>query len=63
MKIITFKDFKTKKGYDTSHIVVLSNNQIIHCYDHSDESIKEKCENYYKGVYNLQYKIYKNIFK
>jgi len=63
MENVTFKDFKTKRGFKTSHIVSLSNGQKLHCYDHSDESIKQKCEDYYKGKYNLQYKIYKNIYK
>jgi len=63
MKVVTFEDFKTKQGKKTSHIISLSNGQVVNCYGHTDESIKDKCERYYKEVSNLQYKIYKNIFK
>ncbi|CAH9013793.1 hypothetical protein VP501E541_P0126 [Vibrio phage 501E54-1] len=58
MKVLTSKDLLNNAS--CSHLVSFSNGQVLKCYDHTDESIKTKCENYYKLEKGLDYKIYTN---
>ncbi len=51
----------TNHGTIANFVVSFSNVQIVKFWDYQDfESVKVKCETYYKAKYNLDYKIYRN---